>query len=556
MYLFTDGKFAAYNSAGAPLSGGKLYTYSAGTTTPLATYTTQAGGTANANPVVLDASGRADVWLSSSSYRMILKDASDVTIWDVDNISNDPLAGLEDGIRDIELMGADPTGVTDATSIIQAALTAAIGGGVVQLPYGTFKITSTLTVGERVHLRGAGKYATKLVFAPSANDTAIEIVNGSSIVNQGSVMDLTLYSDDSTYTKIGIDVIDANSYSIERVTIGGSVAVSGTSYWSGSSSIGIRTRGRQSVSIRDVDMAADRPLVIATNPNSSISIDHFNFHNLYLIANANPCIELLTGVNLTQVSFTGFQALVKGTAGLKWSDTTTSIVSTGLRIENARTEQGTSATDYTVDISHNTGLQDLILDGIACDDARKGVKLRNCSSVSLRNHRHVGTTEALNVDSTVKRINASNCFWQASATATVSGQRYVRSAPLNPNTGPLPPDFYMDESANGDRNEWHDGVISATPITLANDGTAAIGGTSTTAFVAVIGKNDGCALFFLNGSAHTVNEISDPGSIFSTTATTGSSTNVYWSAGNSRYEIENKRGSSLDYVVIPLGSYS
>lgn len=43
-------KFQAFNSVGAPLAGGKLYSYVAGTTTPKATYTTQTGGTANSKP--------------------------------------------------------------------------------------------------------------------------------------------------------------------------------------------------------------------------------------------------------------------------------------------------------------------------------------------------------------------------------------------------------------------------------------------------------------------------------------------------------------------------
>ena len=87
-YVFTAGKFCEVTSTGAPAVGYKLYTYSAGTLTPLATYTNQGGATPNANPVVLDANGRADVWTSASSYRFILKTAADVTVWDTDNYSS------------------------------------------------------------------------------------------------------------------------------------------------------------------------------------------------------------------------------------------------------------------------------------------------------------------------------------------------------------------------------------------------------------------------------------------------------------------------------------
>jgi len=72
---------------GAPLAGGKLYTYEAGTTTPLATYTTNAGNIANANPVILDSAGRASVWLATGMYKFVLKDSTDVLSYTTDNIS-------------------------------------------------------------------------------------------------------------------------------------------------------------------------------------------------------------------------------------------------------------------------------------------------------------------------------------------------------------------------------------------------------------------------------------------------------------------------------------
>jgi hypothetical protein len=70
-----------YDDNGNPLSGGKVYTYLAGTLTPRATYTDQGGLTANANPVILDSAGRADIWLdNSASYKFIVKTSGDVTV--------------------------------------------------------------------------------------------------------------------------------------------------------------------------------------------------------------------------------------------------------------------------------------------------------------------------------------------------------------------------------------------------------------------------------------------------------------------------------------------
>jgi len=77
-----------YGSDGAPLVGGKIYTYSAGTTTPLATYTNAGGGTANTNPIILNSLGQADIWLApSASYKFSVYTSADVLLYTVDNIA-------------------------------------------------------------------------------------------------------------------------------------------------------------------------------------------------------------------------------------------------------------------------------------------------------------------------------------------------------------------------------------------------------------------------------------------------------------------------------------
>jgi len=81
--------FQFFDNNGAPLNAGKIYTYQAGSSTPLATYTSSSGLTANANPIILGTSGRPpnDIWLSEGYfYKFILKDSSDVTIQTYDNL--------------------------------------------------------------------------------------------------------------------------------------------------------------------------------------------------------------------------------------------------------------------------------------------------------------------------------------------------------------------------------------------------------------------------------------------------------------------------------------
>lgn len=78
-----------FDNSGNPLTGGKLYTYAAGTTTPQATYTSSAGSVFHSNPIILDAAGRvpgsSEIWLTDSAiYKFVLKDSNDVLLatWD------------------------------------------------------------------------------------------------------------------------------------------------------------------------------------------------------------------------------------------------------------------------------------------------------------------------------------------------------------------------------------------------------------------------------------------------------------------------------------------
>lgn len=77
------------DSDGAPLAGGKVYFYAAGTTTPKDTYTTSAGTVAHTNPVILDSTGSAAIYLNGT-YKINLLDADDVqqSGWPQDNISS------------------------------------------------------------------------------------------------------------------------------------------------------------------------------------------------------------------------------------------------------------------------------------------------------------------------------------------------------------------------------------------------------------------------------------------------------------------------------------
>jgi len=85
-------KLQFFDANGAPLAGGLLYTYEAGSTTPLATYTDSTGVSANTNPIVLDSRGEANVWLEGAIYKFALYTSVGVLIWTVDNINGSTFA--------------------------------------------------------------------------------------------------------------------------------------------------------------------------------------------------------------------------------------------------------------------------------------------------------------------------------------------------------------------------------------------------------------------------------------------------------------------------------
>ncbi|CAB4146466.1 hypothetical protein UFOVP501_27 [uncultured Caudovirales phage] len=116
------------DATGAPLVGGKVYTYAAGTTTPLASYTSYAATSSNTNPVILDSRGEAAIWFGNATYKVILKDSTDTLIWTSDNISAvQPMAYVAPGTANnlLQSNGSSWASVSPSTVTVGNATEAA-----------------------------------------------------------------------------------------------------------------------------------------------------------------------------------------------------------------------------------------------------------------------------------------------------------------------------------------------------------------------------------------------------------------------------------------------
>lgn len=114
---------------GNPVSGGCVWTYAAGTTTPATTYTDSALSVANANPIVADGAGRFVAWLSTgTNYKFTYEStpcssgAHGSVLRTVDNVLAVP--GTSNPTTDISTVNARCT-LTSGTPVTPSDVTAA-----------------------------------------------------------------------------------------------------------------------------------------------------------------------------------------------------------------------------------------------------------------------------------------------------------------------------------------------------------------------------------------------------------------------------------------------
>lgn len=120
--LLTNINSQFIDSCGKPLSGGKVYTYEANTTTPKLTYADTNGQSPNTNPIILDESGRANIYMADGAYRIRVLDKKDALVADTPKISRYVTnTELETFIQNIEAGLSELEQVKESLEIFIAA---------------------------------------------------------------------------------------------------------------------------------------------------------------------------------------------------------------------------------------------------------------------------------------------------------------------------------------------------------------------------------------------------------------------------------------------------
>ena len=269
-----------FDNNGVPLAGGLIYTYTAGTTTPAATYTSSTGLTAHANPIVLDAAGRiptGEIWLTTGvDYKFLVKTSANVQLGSYDNIpsindftvinaefaelantSNVALGDAMVGFRQsnstgnlpgaigrtvhqkfqetisVKDFGAIGDGTTNNTTAIQAAIDSCVlSGASLYFPAGEYLVNAALNITGPITLFGDG-YFSKIKLNSITSD--LFYVTG---------------------TGVNIQMLSMGSYAAVLKTNGSFVNLNGASlvtienFWMEEIFIGIKITGAASQAIK------------------------------------------------------------------------------------------------------------------------------------------------------------------------------------------------------------------------------------------------------------------------------------------------------------------
>ena len=399
-----------------------------GTSTNATIYSDSAG-TSKSNPFNAAADGFYSFYADNGSYDIVTA----ATTWTDIRVSE---VGVTSNVMGF---GALCDGSTDDRAAIQRAIDVAAPNHV-RLPTGTCKITDELIIDDdRITIEGNGPVTTILQFQPTAGGKAAIKVGKTSaaVIHQTRLKGFSLHTTDTTYVKIGIDILDGSQTIVEDISIGTQGTWRGgtnVSPFTGSGSIGIRLQGRDIGTIRNVTSSGAIPLYIANNPNSTLDLDHYTFEKFTTIAYGdNPNVYVETGTNLTNIAFED-NSWNTGGYGFYWPDTTSSINSSNLTFRNVRPEQLVDG--YMFYITKNSPLRGLRFEDVLGGLNANGVYLRGITQVVFDTFNYTGADECINTDSP---FDWRNSVCQTTTTANLGSlvEVWAQQWPSSPSPMPI-----------------------------------------------------------------------------------------------------------------------
>jgi Pectate lyase superfamily protein len=336
-------------------------------------------------------------------------------------------------------------GVTDDTSAIQAAVTAGGGGSYIFLPRGNYYMTGTVTVASPYqHIVGSGVYATRITFNPASAATAIKFSGGATELPGQSLEGMTFYATiGNTVTKTAVEIDDTTGFQLKSFW----VAPDSIGPWTGTNSVGLLIAGREQFTMQNLRIQADKPIVIAPDANTTIvGCDHLHVTDLYARptpSSGNAAITINTGTIVTNMNLDGYQSYIVDKYGIYWNDSTSSTVSSAVRIQGVRCEQAVDPTGWCIYINRTgSNLQNLVLDDDTMGIAQNGVYLAGVLNATIRDSHFNANTNSyshLTVGTGTLSLLLENNYVNLNATTSFGSLSLQRKDPLDINSAATMP---------------------------------------------------------------------------------------------------------------------
>lgn len=321
--------------------------------------------------------------------------------------------------RSVVDFGADDTGRNNSVAAFRRARDYAIlTRNPIYVPNGFYSLEDSIQIPGNISIVGEDRENTIIANNSLVPDRPIfAIKNRGKIAFANEIANIFFTTNTMNIKHTGIEVIDASGFNMHNCRIYAYPYFPGTAF---------RIRGREQMSISDMLIQAEKPIVIAKNPNSHIDADHFNFRNLFLGALDNPVVTIEDNIFLLNVSFDGYQAWVGGTYGLYWKDTKSQYASTTLRLDNVRWEQENGKEGYMIYIDHNYSLQNLIINNMYGGLNANGFYFRKVMNISIDDSQFIGKETSVGINSI-----ASNGYSLLIKNSNIQGKKYLDQYRLN-----------------------------------------------------------------------------------------------------------------------------